>query len=63
MQFEKRKFESLSKEELAKTRKVINNLVDKLGASNVQLLPMNEQDCEFIDKDVNGREYFNPFKK
>ena len=60
---EKRKFESLSKEELAKFRKLMNLWLDKLHVGDIMLFPMNEEDQQYIDKDVNGREYFNSYKK
>ena len=60
---EKRKFESLSKEELAKFRKLMNLWLDKLHVGDIMLFPMNEEDQKYIDKDVNGRECFNSYKK
>ncbi len=60
---ELRKFETLSKEELSKLRQTMNSWIDKLGASNILIFPMNEQDNEFIVEDVNGRIYFNPYKR
>ena len=63
MEYKPRKFDDLSKEELAKARKCLTTLVDKLNASSILIYPMNEKDLEFIDKDIYGREYFNPYKK